>query len=420
MFITIVLLLSLCLLLLGFFTFQLYKKNDLQLGNPIFIFIVVSFFLVFLLSVYFLLDNSDTKFEDYRYFLIGVTSILALCSLLLSSFWSTKTIKSTQETQKISIDNQKISFMMDLIKNNYQLLKDKEKAIDSLISDLDSTYLGKSFFYNQVAALFHERLRANQANFPLSEMDKYIDQSKTNTDLIRGFKNVFQEDKQDASFKILTTYFSDNREKTSNIFESLTESTQQKISGSTAHINFLNTAFKMDEFIENFLQERAVSELLRKDINSLKFEEIKVEMETVFNKHYGNLGHFFRNSYRVVKTINYFSKTHFGSDKDFRKTYLGILRSYYSENVLLAIYYNSIFTDKGLGYAKELALSDFFGDKSDFDHDDPIHVRKTKFYFNSKDLKMIKRIFLSNANPFPTGEGDSKDAETIQRSFDIS
>lgn len=432
MFITILLLLIVCSCLLGFFTFQLYKKNDLQLGSTVFIFLVVSFFSVFLLSVYFLLDNSDSKFEDYRYFFIGITSILALCSLLLSSFWSTRTIKLsqdtqkisiklTQDTQKISMDHQKISFIMDLIKNNYQLLKDKEGSIKNLIKDLDTIFLGKSLVYEEVALLFHEKLRTSESLFSIHEIDKYLAETRgNNKDLITDFKNVFQEDKQDASFKILTTYFSENKDKTSYIFDSLNDSIQNKVSKSERQNTFLNKSFNMDQFIEKFLQEKKVKELLNKEVTSLKFEEIKFVMEKVFNKHYGELGHFFRNSYRVVKLINDFSEKHFESDPNFRKTYLGVLRSYYSENVLLVIYYNSIFTDKGLGYAKQLALSDFFGDKEDLGNDDPIHVRKDKFYFDFKDLKVIKKLFLSNAEPFLSSGDNAKDIETIKGFFDLS
>lgn len=437
------LLLVACIIFLGLFTFNLRKKDNFQLGRPIFIILLVLIFLIFLLSVYFIFDNSDTKFSDYRYFFIGVSSVLAFFSLLISSFWSTQTIKLTQQTQqinldsqKITMDNQKISLVMDMIKNNYQLLKDKEEGINVLINDLDSVYSGKSFFFNKVAKIFHERLRENEASFDFTPIDSYrqmvldkrqrlaraaakagqpIPPNNNKIDLLRDFKQIFKDNKEDVSFKILVTYFSANEQSTSNVFSLLNSSIQKKIYNNKAHLSFLNETYDLDNFIKNFLEEEEIKSILERDGSTLTHDEIMPEMEKTFNNHYNELGHFFRNSYRVVKFINLFSDTHFKADPSFRRTYLGVLRSYYSENVLLAIYYNSTFTKKGLGYAKELAKSDFFGDANDLSSHEPMHIRKDKLYFGSRDFRLIEGIFISNSS-FVT---DEVDEIKIKECFDV-
>lgn len=436
------LLLVVCIIFLGLFTFNLRKKDNFQLGRPIFIILLVLIFLIFLLSVYFIFDNSDTKFSDYRYFFIGVSSVLAFFSLLISSFWSTQTIKLTQQTQqinldsqKITMDNQKVGLVMDMIKNNYQLLKDKEEGINVLINDLDSVYSGKSFFFNKVAKIFHERLRENEASFNFTPINEYRERelekrrriakaavnagqnipTNNKTDLLRDFKQIFEDNKEDVSFKILVTYFSLHEESTSNIFSLLNSSIQKKIYNSRAHLSFLNRTYDLNNFIKNFLEDEEISSILERDGSTLTYDEIKPEMEKTFNNHYSELGHFFRNSYRVVKFINLFSNTHFIADSSFRKTYLGVLRSYYSENVLLAIYYNSAFTKKGLGYAKELAKSDFFGDANDLSSHEPMHIRKDQLYFGSRDFRLIEGIFISNY-PFVTSEVDEL---KIKECFDV-
>ena len=123
----------------------------------------------------------------------------------------------------------------------------------------------------------------------------------------------------------------------------------------------------------------------------------------VFDDQYAEVGHFFRNSYRIVKLINVYYK----DDLELRKNYLGILRSQYSENVILAIYYNCVFTDKGLGYANQLLGTDFFGDKKDLAYDNPIHFRTEKLIFNEKDLKTIKKLFTVESEFFRDSKNNS-------------
>lgn len=415
MFITISLLLSLSIILLILFIISSYKRNQMNLGSTWFIIFSVSFLLTVILVLYFFLLESENSFESFRYILISTTSIIALVSLLISSFLSRQTIKLHQNTQKMSKNNQDVSFVMDLIKNNYQLLKDKENNINNLILSLDADFIGKSFFFNEIASRFHNFLKSRQSSFPI---DTIQTGSRNGNKNFKKLENILLKDGEDDSYKLLVVYFSLNEEKTSHIFKLLSPSIQNKVSGNETFLKFAQETVNIEQYIEEFLAQSEIIDLMGRDISTLTFEQIKPVMEKIFNEHYDQIGHFFRNSYRVVKFINQLSKNEKNEDLNFRKTYLGILRSYYSENVLIAIYYNSIFTNKGLGYSQELACSDFFGDETDLTNDDPIHVRKDRFYFGSKDLKTIKKLFISAPNDSTDTTTNPIDIQSIKTAFD--
>lgn len=345
------------------------------------------FFIFVLYFVYYVFATMILKEIEYKPIITISSVVVAVVSVITTIIISNRNTTNT-------VDNQKTVFIMNLIKNNFDLLKAAEDSIDDLVNKLNSIYIGKTFFFDELAVSFHNHLRSS--SLLMSQVDRFDVSTLSNKqqkEVVEDLKKIFTNNKIDASSKILISYLSlpANSRVGNHFYENLNESITNKVI--TNGYDILDSHFDMNKIIDDFCELVETREIFDKSISGLNFDEIKPGMEKAFDDNYKELGHFFRNSYRIVKFINQNSK----NDLNFKKTYLGLLRSYYSENVLLAIYYNSVFTRKGLGYARELVLSDFFGDKDDLDDGNPNHIRKDKLYFGDKDLRTIEKLFTSSS-----------------------
>lgn len=125
------------------------------------------------------------------------------------------------------------------------------------------------------------------------------------------------------------------------------------------------------------------------EIHEFKYNDVFRIINSIFEKSYTETGHFFRHTHRIIKMINEIK-----NDK-VKKNFLGILRAQYSENIILAIYFNSVFTEKGIGLGFQLINSDFFIDKNDIDSDNlNIHANFKNLYFKDKHKQIIKSFFV--------------------------
>lgn len=388
-----------------FFIYLLYQKTPQTLGSWKLILIITLYSITSISSVYYVVTQHIKSSTDYRPFITILTVLIAFISFTTSVFL-------TNRTTDINKENQKKSFIMDLIKNNSSILKEKESSIDSLIRQLDIQFKSPGYSINHITPLLSEHLY-NQRTRLQPSLD--LIQTKGTFKKDNGFLlGAFEQDLDSVSRVLVTSLLMHSSYKP--FYDQLDDSITDKIL-STNFQKVLSEERILLDNIHQFIQRKEIQDILKKDVSTLSYSELKPLIEKQFDENYKHLGHFFRNSYRVVKTINNFSE----GDAEFKKTFLGILRSYYSENVLVAIYYNSVFTDKGLGYANELALSDFFGDELDLSKDTPIHFRKESLYFDQKDLRTIKKIFTSeSAISSKIRQQNQKLAQTIQEAFDHS
>lgn len=121
-------------------------------------------------------------------------------------------------------------------------------------------------------------------------------------------------------------------------------------------INFKRNSSKyshvyMDKFLNEF-QENTLKEL--------KY----ITYDKVYKDNESNIGHYFRNLYRIVKLIQ---ETEFDSvtpnnNQKIRKNYLGILRAQLSSFELLMIFYNMAYSEKGEKFRELIKGTNFFDD----------------------------------------------------------
>ena len=127
----------------------------------------------------------------------------------------------------------------------------------------------------------------------------------------------------------------------------------------------------MDKFLNEF-QENTLKEL-----KLLTYEKVYKENES-------NIGHYFRNLYRIVKLIQEteFDSVTLSNNKKIRKNYLGILRAQLSSFELLMIFYNMVYSNKGEKFKELIKGTNFFDD----------HIVEKDFIWvnDSKELEALK------------------------------
>ncbi|WP_259753659.1 putative phage abortive infection protein [Lactococcus lactis] len=101
------------------------------------------------------------------------------------------------------------------------------------------------------------------------------------------------------------------------------------------------------------------------------------------------MNYFFRHTHRILKLLNEVD------DIRVKKNFMGILRAQYSEQVILSIYLNAVYTKKGIGLAKQLLNSDFFASNDDFKNGNQmIHGAFETTFQKGKQYRIIKDLFV--------------------------
>lgn len=120
-------------------------------------------------------------------------------------------------------------------------------------------------------------------------------------------------------------------------------------------------------------------ETLIKPLYSLK----KTAYENIYKEHEEQIGHYYRNLYRIMKFIQdeHFSNNSKDNEKE-KKKYRGILRAQLSSMELLMLFYNVVYSEKGQKFKAILKGTNFFDD----------HLIESKFLWanDKEELAALK------------------------------
>lgn len=402
----VIFILSIAIYIFSFITFV--KKENKKEITWRYILIILLFLLLGSVLMFDVLSRMKFSFDVVR----NITTFLSLVIALVSFVTS---VHFTNKTAKINKENKNSDFVMSLMKNHYDLMNSKSGAIDKLMDDLKNQFEGNMYIIDRSVDEFRTHLSYQKPSIKekLGAIETAIessDKKKLLSSEYEKFKKIINVDNpHDAITRLFITYYLDVPEHKS-LFDKISTSTSNKKFNSE-FIQLLKMDNGFFELLDSFMADKKT--VIMKD---LKYDDIFTICNKLFDDVYKDVGHFFRNSYRVFKLINEFYK----EDVVNKNNYQGILRSQYSENVILAIYYNSVFTTKGLGYARELISSDFFGSTEDLLLDDPLHFRKDNLFFLDKDLKVMKSIFVSQSNNTLTIESLEDLKKKMKNTFDYA
>ncbi|MGG0309551.1 putative phage abortive infection protein [Priestia megaterium] len=383
------LLLSIILCVISFMKFIINKENK-ERGKALdwrFILIVLLFLLIFSVIGFDVLSRNKYSLNTIRNITTFLTLVIAVVSFIT-------TVGLTNKNSQTNRENKNSDFLMSLMKNNYDLLNSKNNSIDKLIEKLNDQFSNNVYLIDKSRVLFKKHmdsLHPTVLKEKISDLEKMVDDSGKKDKLTRDLKHIQalnDNDNDEAISRLFISYYLNKPQHEKN-FQKLLSGSQNNKSFSSDFINLLQKENGLFVVVDKFMKSHE-SEIMKE----LSYDDVCLICNKIFDDAYQDVGHFFRNSYRIVKLINEFYK----NDQSNKSIYQGILRAQYGENVILAIYYNSVFTPKGLGYARELLGSDFFGSHEDLQLDDPIHFRKDSLFFSTRNLRLMKKMFISNRN----------------------
>ncbi|WP_052414721.1 putative phage abortive infection protein [Paenibacillus sp. FSL R5-0345] len=120
-----------------------------------------------------------------------------------------------------------------------------------------------------------------------------------------------------------------------------------------------NLSFNGAKSYSSAYTDKFKQEFIDEPLNELKV----AAFEMIYNEYESQIGHYFRNLYRIVKLIQdeKFHENELENNKEKRK-YRGILRAQLSSYELLVLFYNLVYSSKGKGFKELLTNTNFFDD----------------------------------------------------------
>ncbi len=361
------------------------------------VFVTTTLFLILIMYILDLLIDKGTDKDVIRTTVTSITMIIAILSYLTTFWFSSKNAGITRE-------NQNSNFVMTLIANNYKILESKQDKIDELVSYLQKQFLRNGYHFD---ALVSELIKHIKATPVFTSLIDDICSKIDNSEHKRQLRRLISDFDSEMAARLLMTFLS-QKDRYMDFYKKLDASEKKKnFAGNTVELmrGKEGLFYQIDNFMNSYYEETV----------SLKFDYDVISniCNNAFDNHYQDIGHFFRNSYRVVKFIN----EQYKIDEESRKKFLGILRSQYSENTLLGIYYNSAFTDKGMGYGKELIGLDFFGTQKDLEGHQPIHFRPSNLIQSRSDIDLMLKVFCSGQGAEELTTEDKKNFKQTLKKF---
>lgn len=331
----------------------------------------------------------NKNYDAIRTLLMFITAIIALFALWNTTRISNITINNTEY-------NQKTNLIVGLLNNHYKIVEDKKNEIDKLWEKLFLIFQGNQYEYNEIHKILCKNLYKDDTFIRKVGMVNEEIKNPNNANIfLKSLKIIGENDgtAKDIDYERLTYMCLSvtELENTKVLYEELKDNDGLKFASVNISEKILEAVKKhLKPIVEDYIKRN--NEIFQKYTTKNKeyFKEFTFRrklVNTIFNEHYKDTGHIFRNSYRIVKIIN----QEFKDDESKRKQYLGLLRSYYTDEFLLILFYNSVYTDKGLGFTKLLVGTDFFGTKNELETTSFItHIDLSKILFSEDKDALIK------------------------------
>lgn len=364
----------------------------------VYVILVISLIIIIVsTSILFKNDEPDQNQTIISFITLGVT----LFVLSISSYLSLQNYEST-------LNRDRDNLITSTINQNYTLFKTVYPKIEKITGDItascDKEYLKISL------------LKIELTKKKFNDVDKRRFETFLNDHNYKLKQNSFQKTFNDYIVK----------GKVSNldtiIFVYLKEYQQKKyeeVNNDTIKKSISQFGSDQKDIIKNMVTENIFSSIDdcfknidEDDVFKNKYDTVFLIVNSVFLNVYKETGHFFRHTHRILKMINDIP------DRKTKKNFLGILRAQYSENIILAIYFNSVFTEKGLGLGLQLLNNDFFADSNDVsDNGMSIHANFDDIFFSANQKAVLKEHFIKNNRMKIRKKDKIVDTITLKDSF---
>lgn len=387
----------LLLFLLGIYFFIKNKQTMIVPVLNVSIMFLISFIIINLM-----VSNNESSqnifSEISKYITPVLSSIITAISLIVTS---NNFKKTNNRTLKMDERNN----ILELIKfNNTILYQNKiDEKCDELLNELN-TNLKSEILINRGAFELKKYLHTdNNLNYIINNLNRLDFDPDTKFDLEKQNLKKLLTSNNIADMKTLWVTIN-------NL--SASHAIQYKILDSPFKIK-INEKKWQGRILKNSFYSKGtllkddrdiLAPIIKNNSETLKtrgdfyFDEVEDYYDSTFTSYYDKIGYFFRNTHRTLKLINGLENI------DEQREFIGLLRAQIPDSVMLILVYNSLYTKRGLGMARELIASDFFGDISDFTFDDQVKIKNTQhlnvknMILPDKDCLLIFNLFTRNKN----------------------
>lgn len=308
--------------------------------------------------------------NDHDYY----KTLVPLGALVVTTASLILTANTTKKNSEVTRDTRAETTFMNMIKLNNDIIKEVDSELFSkVLYEIKEEFYKYTFMVNRGSRFINEYF--NEHGDELIKELEAIDISKYsnsgNLVTIEGYKQEYIDIiKKRPRRKIHKLWFTINESMGDYKVELSPKNKANVYKDSFTKILMDHTDFYSKMKHRYKYDKRVLSA-------PISYKEMVIACDNVFNKHYGEFGHLFRNTHRIIKILNMEP-----IDDIKYSQFIGILRAQMSEEILLILYYNATYTDRGIGLGREFLGSGFFGNKEDF----PSYVNKN----DSKALKNFK------------------------------
>lgn len=359
--------------------------------------------------------NIEVSFDE-KYYLELFKTLVPVISVIITSVSLVITATNFKKTSDKAIDVSDSNQIMDMIKLNNEI------------------YKGLS---NQYPNIFHEIQKELISQFDgdklwtirgIEFIDKYLfsDETKNNRLSIINELEKFEFKKNSIFYhqnKKLISYLNKESNNGKRQLWLLLNYEVEKRTGKGIKLNGKVSNLKLNySYVDKILIKNAILKPVYENVyqdgfytRPVSYDEAYLICNEVYEKKFEILGNFFRSTHRIIKKIN----ESFNDDMESKKNYLGLLRAQLPESAIALIFYNATYTKKGLGLARQLLYTDFFGDISDFmttdmlHIDDSQHISPDKIIFYNTDYKIMSNLYTHRVEYY------SKNEITIEKTREI-
>lgn len=346
---------SLLVIVTAYLYYIAFNKNTYGSKSFISLLIIIPL-AIFIFFIYFVIycqkNNLMFPFKE------TTTPIISIISLLITSTIAYVTIVFNKNKSEVDLVINMIKFQNELMDDN---TKDNvENVLTRLREEMNDSNVMFIRTLNQLKKL---------------TMDNNIDNYKERDLELQLIKYIENNKKQFI-------------EKYKINYNNISERYKKKISGKKIII---------DDEINKLIEGQSFNEIYNNSIDILKttlqYNEVIPIINDIFEVHYPDLGHFFKHFHRIIRLL---LQGNFRKNIKLRQEIIGILRSQFSEDFLLVIYYNATFTKRGIGLGFILQGLSFFGDSLDFSKNakfDQQHISNSSLLFEKKDRSIMESIY---------------------------
>lgn len=373
--------------------------------------LIISMFLIFVEGK----NKSNNPFKVFE-------ALSSLLGVVVASVSIVIAIRTSKDTAKINLDvkNETI-FYNQLSLLSKVIDKLDQRPYSALVKSVYKYFKSDSFFYHRgtnfvkryFAAYDKEVLKILEG---VSDLDVPETSSKTIDKSVAFYEDAIRRKQKKKLRRIWFTVHENIHNQYKNLYILPAKSKKNILDD-----DFTGYLFSHDMIYRDMIHKYVFEWNVLNGTST--FKEMSVGIENYFYKSEGDINQFFRSFHRVVKFIN--DTSTITSKK--KKNYFGILRSQLSEELMLILYYNCVYTSKGLGLCKLLIGSDFFGDENDFKYyispndksskmnfSEAQHFSENTFLLPDKDIFIIINLFTKK---LPKSEIDTlkamEDADVI-------